>query len=85
MHAIAQLHACMLLLCQRVSVYIPRGAVLGGAQHHGVVVHAQAPDWNDELQTARDLPQGSIEERLLRERALLQVPTSNIFNLHKGR
>ncbi|KTF75202.1 hypothetical protein cypCar_00044123, partial [Cyprinus carpio] len=36
-------------------------------------LNAQAPDWNKELQTARDLPQRSLEERLQRDRALLQV------------
>ncbi|TNN54977.1 Clustered mitochondria [Liparis tanakae] len=34
---------------------------------------AQAPDWNEELQAVRDLPQRSLEERLLRDKALLQV------------
>lgn len=33
----------------------------------------QAPDWNEEMQTARDLPQNTLEERLQREKALLQV------------
>uniref|UniRef100_A0A3P8W2U0 Si:ch211-166a6.5 n=1 Tax=Cynoglossus semilaevis TaxID=244447 RepID=A0A3P8W2U0_CYNSE len=33
----------------------------------------QTPDWNEELQAARDLPQGNLEERLLRDRALLEV------------
>ncbi|XP_034728618.1 clustered mitochondria protein homolog isoform X2 [Etheostoma cragini] len=33
----------------------------------------EAPDWNEELQAARDLPQGTLEERLQRDRALLQV------------
>ncbi|KAK3540557.1 hypothetical protein QTP70_034305 [Hemibagrus guttatus] len=33
----------------------------------------QAPDWNEEMQTARDLPQTTLEERLQREKALLQV------------
>ncbi|XP_027022642.2 clustered mitochondria protein homolog [Tachysurus fulvidraco] len=33
----------------------------------------QAPDWNEEIQTARDLPQTTLEERLQREKALLQV------------
>ncbi|XP_056115328.1 clustered mitochondria protein homolog [Rhinichthys klamathensis goyatoka] len=36
-------------------------------------LNAQAPDWNKELQAARDLPQRSLEERLQRDRALLQV------------
>uniref|UniRef100_A0A3P9IQH1 Si:ch211-166a6.5 n=1 Tax=Oryzias latipes TaxID=8090 RepID=A0A3P9IQH1_ORYLA len=33
----------------------------------------QAPDWNEELQGARDLPQESLEERVQRDRAVLQV------------
>ncbi|XP_073766979.1 clustered mitochondria protein homolog [Danio rerio] len=36
-------------------------------------LNSQAPDWNKELQAARDLPQRSLEERLTRDRALLQV------------
>lgn len=35
--------------------------------------HVQAPDWNEEFQAARDLPVSSLEERLQRDRALLQV------------
>lgn len=38
-------------------------------------VCVQAPDWNEEMQTARDLPQTNLEERLQREKALLQVHT----------
>lgn len=38
----------------------------------------QAPDWNEEMQTARDLPQTTLEERLQREKALLQVHTFKI-------
>lgn len=37
------------------------------------VCNVQAPDWNEELQAARDLPMSSLEERLLRDRSLLQV------------
>lgn len=37
------------------------------------IVYTQAPDWNEELQTARDLPQGSLEERLQRDKTILQV------------
>ncbi|KAA0714413.1 Clustered mitochondria protein -like protein [Triplophysa tibetana] len=36
-------------------------------------LNSQAPDWNKEIQAARDLPQRSLEERLQRDRALLQV------------
>lgn len=37
------------------------------------VFNVQAPDWNEELQAARDLPISSLEERLQRDRTLLQV------------
>lgn len=37
------------------------------------IVYTQPPDWNEELQAARDLPQGSLEERLQRDKAVLQV------------
>ncbi|XP_065104326.1 clustered mitochondria protein homolog [Paramisgurnus dabryanus] len=36
-------------------------------------LNTQAPDWNKEIQAARDLPQRTLEERLHRDRALLQV------------
>ncbi|XP_026124766.1 clustered mitochondria protein homolog isoform X2 [Carassius auratus] len=42
-------------------------------------LNAQAPDWNKELQTARDLPQRSLEERLQRDRALLQVNSAFVW------
>ncbi|XP_020505586.2 clustered mitochondria protein homolog [Labrus bergylta] len=38
----------------------------------------QGPDWNEELQAARDLPLLSLEERLQRDRALLQVNSAFI-------
>lgn len=44
----------------------------------------QAPDWNEELQAARDLPQGSLEERLQRERALLQVNSAFVRAVTQG-
>ncbi|XP_048834447.1 clustered mitochondria protein homolog [Brienomyrus brachyistius] len=47
-----------------------------GLEEQGV---AQAPDWNEELQTARDLPQGSLEERLHRDRVLLQVNSAFVW------
>lgn len=53
---------------------------LGLDQHSG----AQAPDWNEELQAARDLPQGSQEERLQRDRALLQVNSSFVWAVAQG-
>ncbi|XP_017269380.1 clustered mitochondria protein homolog [Kryptolebias marmoratus] len=44
----------------------------------------QAPDWNEELQAARDLPQGSLEERLQRDRALLQVNSAFVRAVMQG-
>ncbi|XP_040050541.2 clustered mitochondria protein homolog isoform X2 [Gasterosteus aculeatus] len=44
----------------------------------------QAPDWNEELQAARDLPQGSVEERLQRDRALLQVNGAFVRAVMRG-
>lgn len=44
----------------------------------------QAPDWNEELQTARDLPLGSLEERLQRDRALLQVNSAFVRAVMQG-
>ncbi|KAG7481055.1 hypothetical protein MATL_G00062720 [Megalops atlanticus] len=44
----------------------------------------QAPDWNEELQAARDLPKGSVEERLLRDRALLQVNSAFVWAAAQG-
>uniref|UniRef100_A0A3B4BB70 Clu domain-containing protein n=1 Tax=Periophthalmus magnuspinnatus TaxID=409849 RepID=A0A3B4BB70_9GOBI len=45
---------------------------------------AQAPDWNEELQAARDLPQGSLEERLQRDKALLQVNSAFVRAVTQG-
>ncbi|XP_049907229.1 clustered mitochondria protein homolog [Epinephelus moara] len=44
----------------------------------------QTPDWNEELQVARNLPQGSLEERLQRERALLQVNSAFVRAVMQG-
>ncbi|XP_061624091.1 clustered mitochondria protein homolog isoform X1 [Phyllopteryx taeniolatus] len=44
----------------------------------------QAPDWNEELQAARDRPQTSLEERLQRERALLQVNSAFVRTVSHG-
>ncbi|XP_070689423.1 clustered mitochondria protein homolog [Pempheris klunzingeri] len=44
----------------------------------------QAPDWNEELQAARGLPMGSLEERLQRDRALLQVNSAFVRAVTQG-
>ncbi|KAL0979313.1 hypothetical protein UPYG_G00183520 [Umbra pygmaea] len=53
---------------------------LGLDQHS----EGQAPDWNEELQAARDLPQGTLEERLQRDRALLQVNSAFVWAVAQG-
>ncbi|KAM4579135.1 clustered mitochondria protein homolog [Fundulus diaphanus] len=45
---------------------------------------AQAPDWNEELQAARDLPQGSLDERLQRDKTLLQVNSAFVRTVMQG-
>ncbi|XP_028852284.1 clustered mitochondria protein homolog [Denticeps clupeoides] len=45
---------------------------------------SQAPDWNEELQAARDLPHGSLEERLERDRAVLQVNSAFVCAATQG-
>lgn len=42
------------------------------------------PDWNEELQAARDLPQGSLEERLQRDRAVVQVNSAFVSAVMQG-
>ncbi|XP_018524789.1 clustered mitochondria protein homolog [Lates calcarifer] len=44
----------------------------------------QAPDWNEELQAARDLPQGTREERLQRDRAVIQVNSAFVRAVMQG-
>lgn len=40
------------------------------------LVSFQTRDWNEELQTTRELPRKNLPERLLRERAIFKVLTS---------
>ncbi|XP_049341481.1 clustered mitochondria protein homolog [Astyanax mexicanus] len=47
-------------------------------------LNAQAPDWNEELQAARDLPQTTLEERLQRDKALLQVNSAFVWAVAQG-
>ncbi|KAM9359844.1 clustered mitochondria protein homolog [Symphorus nematophorus] len=44
----------------------------------------QAPDWNEEMQAARDLPLSSLEERLQRDKALLQVNSAFVQAVTQG-
>ncbi|XP_038145965.1 clustered mitochondria protein homolog [Cyprinodon tularosa] len=45
---------------------------------------AQAPDWNEELQAARDLPEGSLEERIQRDKTLLQINSAFVRTAMQG-
>ncbi|XP_029016845.1 clustered mitochondria protein homolog [Betta splendens] len=45
---------------------------------------AQVPDWNEELQAARNLSQRTLEERLLREKTLLQVNSAFVRAVMQG-
>ncbi|XP_047447162.1 clustered mitochondria protein homolog [Mugil cephalus] len=47
-------------------------------------IATQAPDWNEELQAARDLPVGSLEERLQRDKALLQINSAFVRAVMRG-
>ncbi|XP_062398969.1 clustered mitochondria protein homolog [Sardina pilchardus] len=44
----------------------------------------ETPDWNEELQAARDLPQRSLEERLQRDRAIQQVNSAFVWAATQG-
>jgi len=47
---------------------------LGYEEH----IPGQTRDWNEELQTTRELPRKNLPERLLRERAIFKVCINNI-------
>ena len=38
---------------------------------------AQLRDWNEELQSARELPKDTMQQRLLRDRAIFKVCSVN--------
>ena len=46
---------------------------LGYEEH----IPGQTRDWNEELQTTRELPRKNLPERLLRERAIFKVSFQN--------
>lgn len=41
------------------------------------LIALQTRDWNEELQTTRELPRKNLPERLLRERAIFKVPAAS--------
>lgn len=49
---------------------------LGYEEH----IPGQTRDWNEELQTTRELPRKNLPERLLRERAIFKV--SQFYNIY---
>ena len=48
---------------------------LGYEEH----IPGQTRDWNEELQTTRELPRKNLPERLLRERAIFKVGFGRIL------
>ena len=44
-------------------------------------IPGQTRDWNEELQTTRELPRNSLPERLIRERAIFKVTPSFLLPL----
>ena len=60
-----------------------------GTQSHklGLEDHipGQTRDWNEELQTTHELPRGTLQERLTRERAIFKVCKKDRIGLDFGR
>ena len=48
---------------------------LGYEEH----IPGQTRDWNEELQTTRELPKGVLPERLIRERAIFKVGIISVY------
>ena len=64
------------MLCTSIFTLPPPPAFssrLGYEEH----IPGQTRDWNEELQTTRELPQKNLPERLIRERAIFKVATSD--------
>ncbi len=59
---------------RRVSVLVAFSSRLGYEEH----IPGQTRDWNEELQTSRELPRKNLPERLIRERAIFKVLNSDI-------
>lgn len=53
---------------------------LGYEEH----IPGQTRDWNEELQTTRELPRGTLQERLLRERAIFKVHSDFVTAATRG-
>ena len=44
-------------------------------------IPGQTRDWNEEIQTTRELPKTNLPERLIRERAIFKVTTIQIITV----
>jgi hypothetical protein len=55
-----------------VCIFAAFSSKLGYEEH----IPGQTRDWNEELQTTRELPRKNLPERLLRERAIFKVSIS---------
>lgn len=53
-----------------MTIFRPAFSSKLGYEEH---IPGQTRDWNEELQTTRELPRATLPERLLRERAIFKV------------
>jgi hypothetical protein len=67
--------------CFTVGILSAFSSKLGYEEH----IPGQTRDWNEELQTTRELPRKNLPERLLRERAIFKVGILNSVKLFYGR
>uniref|UniRef100_A0A183J3F1 Clu domain-containing protein n=1 Tax=Soboliphyme baturini TaxID=241478 RepID=A0A183J3F1_9BILA len=68
-------HSLIELLC-----HVPFAFKLGYEEH----IPGQTREWNEELQTTRELPRKTLPERLLRERAIFKVYSDFVAAATKG-
>jgi hypothetical protein len=66
--------------CFIVSILSAFSSKLGYEEH----IPGQTRDWNEELQTTRELPRKNLPERLLRERAIFKAGILNSVKLFYG-
>lgn len=63
--------------CFIVGILSAFSSKLGYEEH----IPGQTRDWNEELQTTRELPRKNLPERLLRERAIFKAGILNSLKL----
>lgn len=67
-------------MCMQINIHFIISYILAFSSKLGYEEHipGQTRDWNEELQTTRELPRKNLPERLLRERAIFKVCINNI-------